>query len=119
MLTVSHSTNATTPHTSTRMDECETDSPDLASESFCAPSEPMPCLSGETSSTLPAKKELTVRYFGTNQNTKVANSYAKLTRLLMRSGLIAGITPTSTRRGSSQATLDFASSSQVGDGSTE
>lgn len=44
------------------------------------------------------KQGLTVPSSETNQASKAANSFAKRTRLLMRCGLIAGITPTSIRK---------------------
>ena len=60
------------------------------------------------------KTASTARRSGTKGRIKARNSYVRRMRLLIASGLIAGITPTSTRNGSSQRILAFASSEQVG-----
>lgn len=70
----------------------------------------MQCLCGEDSSMEAGNAASTAPYSETKVTTDPAISYAKRMQLLMRSGLVAGITPTSTRKGSSQLTLDFASS---------
>jgi len=68
----------------------------------------MRALCGETSTTTAASKESTVPYSATKAATGAATSYAKRMKLLIASGLIAGITPTSIRKRSAQRTLDFA-----------
>lgn len=50
----------------------------------------------------------------TKGHISVRNSFARRTRLLIASGLIAGITPTSIARRSPQRTLDFAFSKPAG-----
>jgi hypothetical protein len=51
-----------------------------------------------------------------SQPEQLARSYDRRIRLLIASGLIAGITPMSIRRRSPQQTLDFALSPLAGDG---
>ncbi|MFN0314770.1 MAG: hypothetical protein ACKVQA_07020 [Burkholderiales bacterium] len=53
--------------------------------------------------------------FGTKDDTAARSVFAKRTRLLMRSGLIRGITPMSIRNGSGQGWLALASSPLDGD----
>ena len=60
-------------------------------------------------------RALTAPSFGTRAPSSVPSSFAKRMRLLMRSGLIAGITPTSIRRGSGQGCLELVFSLPVGD----
>lgn len=80
----------------------------------CEPNMLMPCGSGDTSTTTPANRVSTARYSATSRAIRARALYAKRIRLLIASGLIAGITPMSTRRGSPQKTLDFAFSKQAG-----
>lgn len=63
-------------------------------------------LFGENSKTTAVRKELTAPFSATSQPTLVVNSYAKRMRLLIESGLVKGIIPTSKRKGSGQLTLD-------------
>jgi len=82
------------------------------------PSVQTPCSSGASLSTdAQVKPESTARSSETSQRIKARNSYVKRIKLLMSSGLIAGITPTSVRNRSNQKTLDFAFSKQAGIGS--
>lgn len=91
-------------------------SSDPEKRSSCEPSEPTPCSSGGSSSTEADSRESTAPYSAMNPSTAAQNSFARRTRLLNASGLLAGITPTSARKTSGQATLDFASSPPAGDG---
>lgn len=106
--TVSPCTSATTQPIDTWMGASATDSLDLEKKLSLEPSPPMLFLRGDDSSTTQDSKASTAPSSGTNQRTVAQNSYGKRMRLLTASGLIAGITPTSTRRGSAQQTLDFA-----------
>jgi len=75
---------------------------------YSEPKKETPSLCGETFSTTPDRKELIAPPSATKAATDPATSYAKRIRLLMSCGLIAGMTPTSTRKRSAQQTLDFA-----------
>lgn len=57
----------------------------------------------------------TARYSETNHHIRAANSYNRRIRLLMSSGLIKGIIPTSVRMRSRQLTLDSVFLKQDGD----
>jgi hypothetical protein len=74
---------------------------------------------GESSSTTADSKASTVQCSAMNQRIAARTSYAKRIKLLIASGLIAGITPTSTRKRSPQRTLDFALSKPAGDTAAE
>lgn len=91
-------------------------SSDPERRSFCEPSEPTPCSSGESSSTEADSRESTAPSSAMSQRTAAQNSFARRTRLLTDYGLVAGITPTSARKTSGQTTLDFVSSPPAGDG---
>lgn len=78
----------------------------------------MQCLCGEGSSTEAANAVSTAPYSETKARIDPATLYAKRMRLLIESGLVAGITPTSVRNGSNQGTLDFAFSQLDGEGSS-
>jgi hypothetical protein len=67
----------------------------------------MQCLCGEGSSTEAANAVLTAPYSETKAKANHRRSYNKRIKLLLQSGLVAGITPTSVRQQSPQATLDF------------
>jgi hypothetical protein len=75
---------------------------------FCVQNELMPSSFGESSSTIPDSKELIVLCLEMNPHTAPQTLFAKRIRLLIASGLIVGITPTSTAKKSAQQTLDFA-----------
>ena len=83
--------------------------------SSSVPPKETPCSYGEDSKTTVANTASTVQCSAMKADTSAANSYARRMRLLIASGLVAGITPTSTRKRSPQATLDFALSPQDGD----
>lgn len=74
----------------------------------------MQCLCGAHSSTAAESAALTAPFSVMKARTEVPSSYAKRMQLLIACGLVAGITPTSTRKGSDQLTLDFALSRQDG-----
>jgi hypothetical protein len=80
-----------------------------AKKSYSEPLKGTPCLFGG-SSLMPVqgRKVLIAPCSEMSQRTKARNLYAKRIKLLMSSGLIAGITPTSERKRSNQQTLDFA-----------
>ena len=68
-----------------------------------------------TSEQVCRKTESTAPRFATLEKRKAANLYAKRTELLMRAGLIAGITPTSVRQTLGADCRAPASSLLVGD----
>src|SRR5215207_3630943 len=105
-----------TPPTSTPTVESDGNSSDLEKRSCCEQPTQMPYSSGESSLTIAAKQESTAPSSETKGYVRVRNLYAKRIRLLMSSGLIAGITPTSIRKRSGQQTLDFAFCKPVGEG---
>lgn len=97
-----------------------------AKSSFSELQAAMQCSSGATSlTTAPtnalatAKPASTVLSSATRVSTYQANSFAKRMQLLMRFGLIAGITPTSTAKRSPQGTLDSAFSPLGGSDAAE
>lgn len=116
--TALNSITDTTAHTSTLMAESENFSQDRERKLPFAQKQAMQCLCGADSSMEAANAVLTAPYSETKATTDPATSYAKRMRLLMKSGLVAGITPTSVRNGSNQGTLDFAFYPQVGEGSS-
>jgi hypothetical protein len=113
-LTALNSMSGITAATNMRMAENEKFSSAPVKKSFSEPSTQMPCSLGDGSLMTAANAESTAPFSETKAHTLVANSYAKRIRLLIASGLIAGITPTSVRKRSNQATLDFAFSKQDG-----
>ena len=76
----------------------------------CVPNGPMPCSSGANLSTTADSKESIAPCSETSRLTKAASLSDRLMQSLISAGLIAGITPTSTRKRYGQAILDFASS---------
>jgi hypothetical protein len=52
------------------------------------------------------KSESIAQFLEMNQRTKAVYSFARRTKLLIASGLVKGIIPTSMRNGSDQLTLD-------------
>ena len=68
----------------------------------------MRCLCGDDSLMIRENVESTVPSLETSQATSARNLYDKRIKLLIASGLVAGITPTSERKQSPQQTLDFA-----------
>ena len=79
----------------------------------------MQCLCGAGSSTDQANAVLTAPYSETKAKANHRLSYNKRIKLLLQSGLVAGITPTSVRQQSPQATLDFVSYKLDGQDSSE
>lgn len=73
------------------------------------------CLFGESSKTIQDSKESTVPCSGMNLRTKAVCSFNKRIQLILRSGLVCAITPTSTAKRSSQQTLDIVSGWQDGE----
>lgn len=117
-----HSMNSTTPATIIATDENQQDLLAQETHSFSEHHQAMLFSSGENSSTSASttepegnKRALTAPRFGTLERTRAANSYAKRTRLLIESGLIAGITPTSIRKRLGADCREHASSLLVGD----
>ena len=105
MLLVSPCTSGIIPHTSTEMEENECYSPDQARRSFSERRPETPSLFGEnllttasTSAQESAKPELTAQLSETRAHSDHLTSYAKHAKSLLIAGLIAGITPTWTRR---------------------
>ena len=78
----------------------------------------MQCLCGGGSSMAAASAVSTAPYSETKVSVDPAILYARRMRLLMKSGLVAGITPTSVRQRSDQLTLVFALSQLDGEGSS-
>ena len=79
----------------------------------------MQCLCGAGSSMDQANAVLTAPYSETKEKANHRRSYNKRIKLLLQFGLVAGITPTSVRQQSPQATLDFVSCKQGGQDSSE
>ena len=112
--TASRSTKGIIPPINTEMGARASCLSDRVRKSFCARCGLTQCSCGENSSMTVGSKESTAPFLGTNQRTAARNLYARRMRLLISSGLIAGITPTSTRNGSPQKTLDIAFSVRGG-----
>jgi len=109
-------TSDTTVAIDTPTSDLENCSQVQAKKSSFAQKQAMQCLCGEGSSTALASAVSTAPYSETKARIDPANSYTKRIKLLIESGLVAGITPTSTRKRSDQQTLDFALSPQGGIG---
>lgn len=90
-------------------------SPGRVRKSFSERNQETQCSSGDDSLTIVDNRALTAPYSETNQRTKVRNSFVKRTQLLISSGLVAGITHTSTLEKSGQTTLDSVSLPPGGD----
>jgi hypothetical protein len=87
---------------------CACFSADLVKRSCCEPWPATPCSFGENSKTTAASTASTAPFSEMSRATKAATSFDKRMQLLMQSGLVAGITPTSTRKRYGQQTLDIA-----------
>jgi hypothetical protein len=109
--------NGTTARINTPMVESDNCSQAQAKKLSFAQKQAMQCLCGGGSSTAAANAVSTAPYSETKARTDPATLYAKRMQLLIESGLVAGITPTSVRNGSNQTTLDFAFCRQGGSGS--
>jgi hypothetical protein len=106
--------NGITPRTATLMAVTERRLQGQGKRSYSGQSALTLFSSGESSSTAAVNVESIAQCSGMNRCTKARASYVKRMRLLIASGLIAGITPTSIRKGSRQQTLDFALSRLAG-----
>src|SRR6185369_6749448 len=115
-LTVTTSSCATTvcATTATGAESVTDASSDQGTSWFCAQSEQTPSSSGAASSTTAGSRASTAPSSATRASTYRHCSFAKRMQLLMQSGLIAGITPTSIAQRSPQAILAFASSARGG-----
>jgi hypothetical protein len=111
---VSPCTSGTIAADSTPMAAGKPSSSVQGKRSFSGLRKRMQCGSGETSTTIAGSKGSIAPSLGMSQRIEARNSYAKRIKLLIASGLIAGITPTSTRKGSPQGILDFALRSRAG-----
>jgi hypothetical protein len=111
---VSPCTSGTIRLTDTLMGASEPSSSVQAKRSFSGLRKRTPYGSGASSTTTAGSKASTAPSSATSQATAARASYRKRIESLIASGLIAGITPTSTRKGSPQKTLDFAFSKRVG-----
>ena len=105
--------------TSTKTDDNENYSLGPEKKLSFAQRQAMQCLCGAGSSTAAVNAVLTAPYSEMKAQSNPVNSYNKRIKLLIESGLVAGITPTSIRQQSSQQTLDFVLSKRGGNGSTE
>jgi len=114
----SRSMSVTTPPIGTPMGAAANYSAAREKKLCCAPRPEMPALFGENSSTTVGNGGSTVPSSATRRrrNIEAASSFRRRMRLLTASGLVRGITPTSTRHGLPQGTLDGVFSSQDGDG---
>ena len=108
-----------TLHINTGMDENENYLLGREKRLSFAQKQRMQCLCGDVLSMEAANAVSTAPYSETKANIDPATLYGKRMKLLIESGLVAGITPTSTRKRSNQQTLDFALSRQDGDDSID
>src|SRR3990167_6582303 len=92
----------------TPMAEPENCSRDREKRSSSERNSVMPSGSGGSSRIIQDSKESTAPCSETKAHTKARLSFNRRIKLLMSSGLIAGITPTSTAKQSAQLTLDTA-----------
>jgi hypothetical protein len=85
-------------------------------KSSCVPSPVTPVSCGVSLSTMAGKQGLTALSLGMKERIAARYLWRKRIGLLIASGLIAGITPLSIRRGSGQLTLDAVFRRLDGDG---
>lgn len=104
---------------STKMDEKEHSLSAPEKRLSFAQKQQMQCLCGVGSSIGAENAVFTAPYSETRVFIDPATSYNRRIKLLTVSGLVAGITPTSVRKQSSQQTLDFAFSKLGGCGSDD
>ena len=121
MRTALRSTKSTTRRIATPMAASANYSAAPEKRLYCEPLTVQPSLFGDNSKTTaltgaPEKNKTasTARRSGMKGRTRVHSSFVKRMRLLIASGLIGGITPTSTRKGSSQQILATAFYALVG-----
>lgn len=93
-----HSTNSTIQPTNTKMDESEKSSADQEKRSCSEPEQPTLFLYGASSLTARDRRELIALFSGTRGRSAPQTLSDRLTPSLILSGLVRGITPTSTRR---------------------
>ncbi len=117
--TVSNSITGIIAPMNTKTAEKGNCSQDQAKKLSFAQKQEMQCLCGAGSSTAAANAVLTAPYSETKASIDPATLYTRRMKLLIASGLVAGITPMSERRRSPQATLDFALSQLGGNDSTD
>ena len=106
--------NTTLP-TSTKTDEGVSNSLDPEKTLSSVQKQAMRCLCGDGSLTPAGNAASAAPYSETRVFTDPRTSYNRRIKLLIESGLVAGITPTSKRKRSNQQTLDFALSRQDGE----
>jgi hypothetical protein len=94
---------------------CEGYSLDQEKRLSCARQTVMHFLCGENSSTSEENRASTVQSFAMNRHIEAANSFDKRMQLLIASGLVRGITPTSIRTQLGVQIPAFVSSYQAGD----
>ena len=111
--------NDTTRHTDTVTEDGERNSLDREKKSFCELRQGMLFGLGESLSTTVDSKASTVLCSETRASTVAVNSFDRRMRLLIASGLIRGITPTSIRRECGVAIPDFVSLLPDGDDAVE
>lgn len=99
--------SGTTRLTSTETDECAPSLPDPVKKSSCELARPMLFSFGDASLTPADRRELTALFSETSQQFAARTLSDRLTPLLIISGLVAGITPTSIREKCGAAIPDF------------
>ena len=102
--------------TDTVMDEYENYSAAQEKRLFCEQQQQTLFSCGESSSTQVDSKESIAPFLGMSQATKAANSFDRRMLLLIASGLIRGIAPTSVQKQLGAVIPDFVSSWRAGDG---
>jgi hypothetical protein len=107
--------NGTIRHIGIVMEEKENCSADLGKRSSCELLQGTLFSSGENSSTGVVKPESTAPCSEMRVPTRAADLFDKRMQLLIASGLICGITPTSIRKQSGAKIPDFASLLPVGE----
>ena len=103
--------------TNTRADESESNSSAPEKKLSSAQKRQMRCLCGGDSLMIQESAESIALYSEMNHSTKARHSSDRRIKLLIASGLVAGITPTSRRKRLPQQTLDFAFLPPDGEGS--
>lgn len=91
-------TSGTIPASNTKTDVSEKSSADPVRKSYCEHEMPMPCLFGENSLTVQDRRELIALFSGTKAGSDQATLSDRLTKSLILSGLVCGITPMSVRQ---------------------
>ena len=122
MLTASRSMSGITPRTATRTDEFGSCLPDPVKKLCSGPSAETPSLCGDDSRMTASTRALesdskasTAPRSGKRERIAARTLFVKRMQSLIASGLIGGITPTSTRKGSNQGYLGPVFSARAGD----